>query len=425
MPKKTGLKRPRATKATKTKKPNDTGKAWLHKNFTKGCGEIAFTGETQHLVKPKVDRGITPFTKMNVYNVDGFTRQTEEVDFLQVFEWLMPQFDDPGAPASVSYWDWLCVQCLAYQELETPTQTVSFTPDILRRVHGCQIARAVQGMPSVHQCYDTHETLNHLADVVESLPRNLYKQCLALLHFSDEESEKGWAWHCRKFGEVQQQYCKRWQACVTPGRAITMDESRVAGWYHSGITCGPEPKPVRTGATAHTVCVTNGKFARFLLAWRIYGGRNDEGLSAPVSGSQGRGKWIQLFDELVKPWYGKGHIVTMDSAYMSEKWMDHAMSRGLNTVGTFQRNRFGNEKTCRTLTPQELKNGLSNTPFVIDDVKAMLHLQSHESMFSQREDGKITLSAWADNNLVRVASNMHDVEVRPDGVMRRTRGADG
>jgi hypothetical protein len=45
---------------------------------------------------------------------------------------------------------------------------------------------------------------------------------------------------------------KRWQACVNPGKWITTDESRVAGWYHSVMTIGPDPKPIRTGATLHT-----------------------------------------------------------------------------------------------------------------------------------------------------------------------------
>jgi hypothetical protein len=39
---------------------------------------------------------------------------------------------------------------------------------------------------------------------------------------------------------------KRWQAIVNPGRWITTDESRVAGWYHSVMTFGPDPKPIRT-----------------------------------------------------------------------------------------------------------------------------------------------------------------------------------
>jgi hypothetical protein len=53
-------------------------------------------------------------------------------------------------------------------------------------------------------------------------------------------------------------YLKRWQAIVNPWRWITTDESRVAGWYHSVMTIGPDPKPIRTGATLHTACITKG-----------------------------------------------------------------------------------------------------------------------------------------------------------------------
>jgi len=58
---------------------------------------------------------------------------------------------------------------------------------------------------------------------------------------------------------------KRWQAVVNPGKWITTDESRVAGWYHSAITIGPEPKPIQTGATLHTVCITNGPLHTYKL----------------------------------------------------------------------------------------------------------------------------------------------------------------
>ena len=69
---------------------------------------------------------------------------------------------------------------------------------------------------------------------------------------------------------------KRWQAIVNFGRWITTDESRVAGWYHSPMTNGPEPKPIRTGATLHTVCVTKGPLSTYKLFARVYGGRYDQ-----------------------------------------------------------------------------------------------------------------------------------------------------
>ena len=58
-----------------------------------------------------------------------------------------------------------------------------------------------------------------------------------------------------------------------------MDKSRLNGWYHSMMTMGPEPKPVCTGATIHTVCVTEGPLATFKLVVRVYGGQTNSDLN--------------------------------------------------------------------------------------------------------------------------------------------------
>ena len=63
---------------------------------------------------------------------------------------------------------------------------------------------------------------------------------------------------------------------MTYGLHITFDESRVAGWYKSSITIGPEPKPIRTGATLHSMCFTFGPLSTYKLHVRAYGGREDE-----------------------------------------------------------------------------------------------------------------------------------------------------
>ena len=46
---------------------------------------------------------------------------------------------------------------------------------------------------------------------------------------------------------------QRWQQCVKFGRWIATDESRVAGWYHSACTIGPNAKPIQMGATLHSI----------------------------------------------------------------------------------------------------------------------------------------------------------------------------
>ena len=66
---------------------------------------------------------------------------------------------------------------------------------------------------------------------------------------------------------------------VNFGKWLTADESRVAGWYKSCMTQGPEPKPIRTGATLHSLCVTEGKLSTYELFVRVYGGKQDGDLN--------------------------------------------------------------------------------------------------------------------------------------------------
>jgi hypothetical protein len=67
-------------------------------------------------------------------------------------------------------------------------------------------------------------------------------------------------------------YNMRRQAIVNFGKWITTDENRVAGWYHSVMTIGPEPKPIRTGATL-------GPLHTYKLFARTYGGKGDEDIN--------------------------------------------------------------------------------------------------------------------------------------------------
>ena len=107
---------------------------------------------------------------------------------------------------------------------------------------------------------------------------------------------------------------KRWQAIVNFGKWITTDESRVAGWYHSVMTCGPEPKPIRTGATLHTVCVTEGPLSTYKLFARTYGGKTDEDMNKRNEHTVTKLKMVSLYDFMLDPFKNKGHCVVMDSA---------------------------------------------------------------------------------------------------------------
>jgi hypothetical protein len=73
------------------------------------------------------------------------------------------------------------------------------------------------------------------------------------------------------------------------------------------MTIGPEPKPIQTGATLHTVCITNGPLSLML-----------------------------------HPFKGVGHYVVMDSACMGDAMCQVGRAKwGVNMVGTVQTSRTG------------------------------------------------------------------------------------
>ena len=105
---------------------------------------------------------------------------------------------------------------------------------------------------------------------------------------------------------------KRGKELVTYGVHITFDESRVAGWYKSLITIGPEPKPIRTGATLHLMCVTFGPLSTYKLHVCTYGGREDEQMNKKTENVEGNSKqkFINLLEKNFSDFVGCGHIAT-------------------------------------------------------------------------------------------------------------------
>ena len=81
---------------------------------------------------------------------------------------------------------------------------------------------------------------------------------------------------------------------------------------------GPEPKPIRTGATKHTLCVVDGKLMTYKLHVRTYGGRKDEDLCNKSIYTGTVQKWINLLDIVLDEYKGAGHSCTTDSAYMGD-----------------------------------------------------------------------------------------------------------
>jgi hypothetical protein len=111
----------------------------------------------------------------------------------------------------------------------------------------------------------------------------------------------------------------------------------VAGWYHSVMTVGPEPKPIRTGATLHTVCVTDGPLATYKLFARVYGGKYDQDIDRHNKNTVTKLKMVALYDFMLDPFKHNGHCVVMDSAYMSDAMCPVGREEWkINMVGTCQ-----------------------------------------------------------------------------------------
>ncbi|KAL3764758.1 hypothetical protein ACHAW5_006629 [Stephanodiscus triporus] len=111
----------------------------------------------------------------------------------------------------------------------------------------------------------------------------------------------------KHFGEVEDAINRRWKECVTAGKALAHNESRIAGWYKNEITCGPEPKPIRTGATLHSLAVTFGILAGYKLHARTFGGKNDGDLVGMLhENCMTIQKWINLLSLMVEDYKGQG-----------------------------------------------------------------------------------------------------------------------
>ena len=109
------------------------------------------------------------------------------------------------------------------------------------------------------------------------------------------------------------------------------------------MTIGPEPKPIQTGATLHTVCITKGPLHTYKLFARVYGGKkNDEDVDVWNEHTVTKLKMVSLYSVMLHPWKGKGHCVVMNSAYMGDAMCQVGREEwGINMVGTVQSSRTG------------------------------------------------------------------------------------
>ena len=292
-----------------------------------------------------------------------------DIRFHKVLEWTLPRFGDEEDEI---LWDWQAVRMRNYMtyimehkdykpKYYNPSKNIVITGDHICRFYGVCIGRMLSGNGSIADVWSTRDPFSAVGPIKESMPQDAFKDLCRCMHFVDdwEDDDERWnkvyadrkedivegtARHRRKFGTLEGGYTNRWQAMVIFGLEVTADESRVAGWYHSPLMVGPEPKPICTGATFHSLCVTKGRLATYKLWVRAYGGKSDEDLDGANKHTETTQKWVNLYDIMLEPFKGAGRKVTMDSAYMGDimaligrkEWL-------INMVGTTNENRTGTD----------------------------------------------------------------------------------
>ncbi|KAL7536120.1 hypothetical protein ACHAXR_006945 [Thalassiosira sp. AJA248-18] len=357
-----------------------------------------------------------------------------DIRFESVFEWLLPTFGEDDD--EISFFEFIVIaarmrnymifiqRCKEFKpRYYDPSKCNTIQADHVAHFYGCHMARMLRGFPSIEETWCTREALDAIGPVKESMPKDAYIDLYRCMHFSDddwdeEDSEVPWEnvyadkkyqpspeveRHRRKYEHIEDGFNRRWKECVNFGRWITADESRVAGWYKSGITIGPEPKPIRTGATIHSICVTHGDLKTFRLHCRVYGGKHDEGLNHVHHNTANTQKWVNLYDEMLEEFKGRGMCMTMDSAYMGgvmgqigrEVW-------AMNFVGTCQADRTGAD---------------------VKETRKNMTVGTYESHMFQHRTKHLSFTMWSDNNIVKTLSNFHtpEVLVAAEGVLWRRR----
>jgi hypothetical protein len=120
-----------------------------------------------------------------------------------------------------------------------------------------------------------------IAPLKESMPCDAFTDLYWCLHFADDfeenEEQSGIffdkkhvspesAHHWQDFSKVEDAINRQLKEWVMVGVGLTHHKSRIAGWYKSEITCGPELKPIWTGVTLHSLAVGDGPLARYMHA---------------------------------------------------------------------------------------------------------------------------------------------------------------
>ncbi|OEU11919.1 hypothetical protein FRACYDRAFT_245042 [Fragilariopsis cylindrus CCMP1102] len=376
---------------------------------------IEWEGDEEFTIK------ITDEELASLRDIDG------EIRFEKVFQWCLPRFGDDDDQTLFEFQAARMRNYMRKRVLESGFKPRYYkgdkviTGDHVARFYGACLCRMIHGGRSIEQIFSTREIMDAVPSIRESMTKACLEDLTTCLHYSDDwDPECGGDWddiyddpkvmappgtakHRLKHGLLEDGYNKRWQAIVNFGKWITTDESRVGGWYHSCMTIGPEPKPIQTGATIHTICITTGPLSTYKLFARVYGGQFDEDI--PEINDYGKYKMISLYDLMLSPFKHKGHCVVMDSAYMSDAMCQVGREEWkINMVGTCQTNRTGAGSLGKaTVAARGIKVG------------------THQSVMYQHKDKPITYAIWADNNYVKTLSNFHGPNLLRGGIQRKLR----
>jgi hypothetical protein len=119
----------------------------------------------------------------------------------------------------------------------------------------------------------------------------------------------------------------------------------------------------------------------------MFGGKIDGDLQSHHINTIMMQKWVNLMSVLLYDFKGKGHCVTMDSAYMEDIMAQIGHDEWkLNMLGMSHSNRMG-----------------ANVKVVVEKMKP----GTYELCFWQHNIKNLVYSAWSDNAVVKTLSNHH------------------
>ena len=116
-----------------------------------------------------------------------------------------------------------------------------------------------------------------------------------------------------------------------PHQQLSLDEGMVPWRGHLSFRVYNPDKPKKYGIKAYMICdATNG----YCLKFRLYTGKSD----LPVSSN---GAMYDLVLDMMKGYFGRGHILYMDNYYRSPQLYWDLWEAGVGASGTLRANRKG------------------------------------------------------------------------------------